>query len=368
VLVTISDKKLAVDANSDGVIDYYNADVVTASDYYPFGMALVGRKYAVGAGQYRYGFNGKEKLDEIGGDGNHYDYGARVNDTRLGRWFSTDPITKAFINPYNFSSNNPTNFIDPDGGDEIHFFFYIDRTLPKPLQRLEKFAVIIRNNQPNTFIHHQSSSYLDDNGNKHFYDKPTEFYPTNYGSSSGLTGSKVFGVINIRDDDYLTLMKYTDDFPELQKEAEYKEFHANGTSGSKQLGNAQFWGSVIANNNARKERDAEEQAKFDFAVAAIEILAFDLFGPALLEEALAYRALKAEEELVNGAHFLSRHGAGTTMESQFTRATTGLTPDLVQKGAVNSSKFLSNKIQLEVLEKAKLAYKGSAAYKGSETK
>ena len=34
VLVTISDKKIGVDANSDGVIDYYNADVVTANDCY----------------------------------------------------------------------------------------------------------------------------------------------------------------------------------------------------------------------------------------------------------------------------------------------------------------------------------------------
>ena len=62
VLATISDKKVPVDdgtyahnssmglqekVNStlDGVLDYYNADVVTANDYYPFGMILPGRKF-----------------------------------------------------------------------------------------------------------------------------------------------------------------------------------------------------------------------------------------------------------------------------------------------------------------------------------
>jgi RHS repeat-associated protein len=41
VLVTVSDKKL-VHATS-GVFDYYEADVTTATDYYPFGMQMPGR-------------------------------------------------------------------------------------------------------------------------------------------------------------------------------------------------------------------------------------------------------------------------------------------------------------------------------------
>jgi YD repeat-containing protein len=45
VLVTISDKKIGVDNNSDGTVDYYTADVITANDYYPFGMAMPSRKY-----------------------------------------------------------------------------------------------------------------------------------------------------------------------------------------------------------------------------------------------------------------------------------------------------------------------------------
>lgn len=40
---------------------------------------------------YRYGFNGKEKDDEVRGDGNSYDFGARMLDSRIVRWFAGDP-------------------------------------------------------------------------------------------------------------------------------------------------------------------------------------------------------------------------------------------------------------------------------------
>jgi RHS repeat-associated protein len=120
VLVTVSDKKIGVDNNSDGVIDYYTADVVTANDFYPGGMTMPGRKYENGT-SYRYGFNGKEEDNEISGDGNKLDFGSRIFDSRLVRWLSTDPLQAKypFASPYNFVLNNPISFIDPDGKDII---------------------------------------------------------------------------------------------------------------------------------------------------------------------------------------------------------------------------------------------------------
>lgn len=66
---------------------------------------------------YRFGFNGKEKIDEVYGDGNFYDYGFRVNDPRIGRFLSVDPLTQKFpmLTPYQFASNNPIQMIDLDG-------------------------------------------------------------------------------------------------------------------------------------------------------------------------------------------------------------------------------------------------------------
>ena len=116
VLVTVSDKKFGVDLTNDGIIDSYNADVVTANDYYPFGMQMPGRKYSAGS-QYRYGFNGKENDNEAKGEGNQQDYGFRIYDGRLGRFISIDPLQTKYpsLSPYQYCANSPTNAKDPDG-------------------------------------------------------------------------------------------------------------------------------------------------------------------------------------------------------------------------------------------------------------
>jgi RHS repeat-associated protein len=58
-----------------------------------------------------------EKDNEIKGNGNSLDFGARIYDTRLGRWLSLDPLQAKYPNlsPYNFCANNPIFYIDPDG-------------------------------------------------------------------------------------------------------------------------------------------------------------------------------------------------------------------------------------------------------------
>jgi RHS repeat-associated protein len=68
---------------------------------------------------YRYGFNGKEKDNEVKGDDNSYDFGARMYDPRVGRWFAPDKMEKKYadLSPYNFVNNNPILFIDYDGND-----------------------------------------------------------------------------------------------------------------------------------------------------------------------------------------------------------------------------------------------------------
>jgi RHS repeat-associated protein len=139
VLVTISDRKLGVDAGTyqmqcypcfpgsvcppceynlvnpalDGIIDYFNADVITANDYYPFGMGMPGRK--LNSDKYRYGFNEKENDPETGWQ----DYGLRIYDPRLGRFLSVDPLALNFpyYSPYHFGGNNPVFFIDLDGAE-----------------------------------------------------------------------------------------------------------------------------------------------------------------------------------------------------------------------------------------------------------
>ncbi len=81
---------------------------------------MPGRKYSAGS-KYRYGFNGKENDNEVKGEGNSYDYGARIYDPRIGRFLSTDPEEEKFphMTPYQISSNSPIWRIDPDGEWDI---------------------------------------------------------------------------------------------------------------------------------------------------------------------------------------------------------------------------------------------------------
>lgn len=58
-----------------------------------------------------------ENDNETYGDGNSLDYGARIYDSRLGRWLSVDPSESLYpgISTYNFSLNCPSIINDPDG-------------------------------------------------------------------------------------------------------------------------------------------------------------------------------------------------------------------------------------------------------------
>ena len=116
VMMVVSDRKKTVDNNADGIVEYYKADVVNATDYYPFGALMPGRVSSADS-KYRYGYNGKENDNEIKGAGNQQDYGMRIYDPRIARFLSVDPLREEYpeLSPYQFASNTPLWAIDLDG-------------------------------------------------------------------------------------------------------------------------------------------------------------------------------------------------------------------------------------------------------------
>ncbi|GGD08041.1 RHS repeat-associated core domain-containing protein [Hyunsoonleella pacifica] len=108
VLSVISDRKLV----KSGI---FMPDVLTFNDYYPFGALLPNRHGQ--SDDYRYGYQGNEKDDEVKGEGKTYTSQFRTYDPRIGRYFTMDPYTTAFAShsPYSHALNNPITLVDKDG-------------------------------------------------------------------------------------------------------------------------------------------------------------------------------------------------------------------------------------------------------------
>ena len=64
--------------------------------------------------KYRYGFNGQEKDNDVAGDGNDYYFKYRISDSRLGRFFSIDPLARkySYNSPYAFCENRVMDCIE----------------------------------------------------------------------------------------------------------------------------------------------------------------------------------------------------------------------------------------------------------------
>lgn len=113
-------------------------EIKTFTDYHSFGMwyaepaevpmppsAHYTSFRGSGTGQYsaddyRYGFQGQEKDDEIKGPGNSINYKYRMHDPRLGRFFAVDPLAKKnpFYSPYAFSGNKVIHAVELEGLEE----------------------------------------------------------------------------------------------------------------------------------------------------------------------------------------------------------------------------------------------------------
>ncbi|MFT5821470.1 MAG: RHS repeat-associated protein [Crocinitomix sp.] len=108
VRTVVTDRKIYDGSN-------YTAEIVSVTDYYPYGMQMPGRNQT--SAVYRYGFQGQEKDDEVKGEGNSVNYKYRMHDPRIGRFFAVDPLAGKYPHnsSYAFSENRVVDGVELEG-------------------------------------------------------------------------------------------------------------------------------------------------------------------------------------------------------------------------------------------------------------
>lgn len=133
--------------------------VETIGGYYGFGSPMVGRS-EVGP-DYRFGFQGQERDEEIKGIGNSINYKFRIHDPRTGRFFSRDQLSGKYpyYSPYAFSGNRVIDAVELEGLEPA-----------KPKSGANNLIIVIQGyvgvNPPKnkTQANHDPNSYVDYGG------------------------------------------------------------------------------------------------------------------------------------------------------------------------------------------------------------
>ena len=119
VRVVINDRKTPVNIGTTTV--GYKAQVVSVSDYYSFGSEIAERSYDPVKPYYRFGFNKHERLDEMYGKGNVWNFGDYGYDARLGRRWNVEPNIRKYpwMSSYAVFGDNPLKYADWDGREIV---------------------------------------------------------------------------------------------------------------------------------------------------------------------------------------------------------------------------------------------------------
>ncbi len=129
-----------------------------ANDYYSFGSPMPGRQF--NSPNYRYGFNGQEKDDEVSGNGNSYTAEFWQYDSRLGRRWNLDPKPMMPMSDYTCFMNNPIMFSDALGDTVKYAGSFFNRA------KLWIYNQVLNTLSPSARANYKS---LDDAPTVHFF-------------------------------------------------------------------------------------------------------------------------------------------------------------------------------------------------------
>lgn len=209
VITVLSDRKIPVPNGSNpNLVDRYIAEILSSTDYYPFGTPMPRRQF--NNGTYRYGFNGKENDNEVKGTGNQQDYGMRIYDPRIGKFLSRDPLSAKYpeLTPYQFASNRPIDGVDLDGKEfskqvtveggvtKIQITVKVKVSFDGISSDLAKVYKDEAIKQFGGIVGSASSSNVEYSGNLEFDDSGTIGLNTGYSNSDAFVGLSLPGYID----------------------------------------------------------------------------------------------------------------------------------------------------------------------------
>jgi len=291
-------------------------------------------------------------------------------DNRVGRFLSVDPLTKQYpwLSPYQYAENSPIANIDIDGLEKS--YAADGRVLFGPLARDPLTGGrVYASPPPGTLAYTFDQSK---NTPKQPVARPQPSRQDNLSLPSNVRNATVHGEASRRAYEESTRRFNPENLPSNKAQikspdpfAGYSDFERGMiTSPTTQAAALTVCpGCAVGIGGLQTYSGIQSGNPWEAGAGVLTMIGggiglYGKFAPGSAGSQLA------EMEAASGGHFLSRHGAQTSLSSQYLRAVSGMTPEGVVMGEVNASRFFSNEIQLEAakMAQARFANTGEKAF------